>query len=477
MWVARGILYAPDEALARGQRHVNPEPLSAPHVQLDMMRALISARLVDLVAQARGMTASPEEISAHLEADPKLSRFKPNGVQLADGRVLPATLGDFGLSMEVLQTHARQELLSRKLTEALLQSMTTEQLWELWQRRHDLASALIVEISNTPSSQEIDDFVALQGPRVEAHFREHQSRYQPAPQVILTLLRLPPEQPLDDDARARLARGRALLEASSAQGQPPTSDQARALGLTLEPAQALVRQEDPAAFAAPVGQAGLSLGRPPGSYAWLVERKPPAPPATLSPAVRREIAAELLRIGQPSQAALATFERARALLRGLKRDASGKAQPASLRQIVQALGALDARVHLLQEPFARDPEGFIPKVGLASPLSDALFTMTLGPGALLEAPVLSRQTLYAGALLDRRRPDRAAFEAALPTWREDTIKAQRPYILDEYLASLAQRRGVTMNLHPLKARYGHLRKATPTPPPPSEPPAKTPSRP
>lgn len=449
-WSARGILYAPDEALASGVTTINTAQLSMPHVQTIMAQSMLKAQLVEREAQRRGLTASEQEISAALDGDPMLARFQPDGVHLKDGRVLPSPLVSFGLSVELLRAYARQDVLADKLIEALLKEITDEQIWESWRTRQDKASAIIVQISNTPTSQEISSLIESQPERIKSYLEAHPDRFQTPKMTLLTMLRFA-------DPSAAPALQLKALEAAVAELKAGAAVQevAKKHNLKIDLKQRLMRQEDSEAAQAKVGQVGLSKDRPRGTYAWVVEgfEEPRMPP--LNPALQREIAAELLRTSAPNPAALKSAAIAQQYLKTLK---AAKLDVAS-RDAIEALNG--ARVFELQD-FAHEPNGYIPKIGLVPELAQTLFSFESST-ALTAEPVFSREDLYVARLTDRKRPRREDFEAQKTQLRDSLIKELRPVILDQYLGKLIDDNKIQMNLAPLRERYGRFEKKKTTP--------------
>lgn len=448
-WSARGILYAPDDALASGITTIDPKQLSMPHIQTTMTQSLLKAEAVEREAAHRKITASAQEISDLLDRDPKLSRFKADGVHLEDGRILPAPLVSFGLSAELLRAHARQDILADKLTEALLVEITDEQIWQAWRQRQAKASAIIVQISNTPTAQELSELIARDPARVKAYLEAHPDRFQTPKMTMLTMLRSQdPSAPIETQLKALELAVAELKAGSSAQ------EVAKKHHLKLELKQRLMRQEDPAAAHAKVGQVGLSKQQPRGTYAWVVEgfEAPKMPP--LNPALQREIAAELLRTSAPGQSALKTAAIVREHLQTLKpAKPNSTTLDAATRASIEALGT---RVFEIQD-FTHEPNGYIPRIGLVPELATTLFSFE-SPSSMTAEPVFSREDLYVARLTDRQRPKREDFDAQKAQLRESLLKELRPAILEQYIGKLIDDNKLEMNLQPLRDRYGRFEK-------------------
>jgi len=347
--------------------------------------------------------------------------------------------------MDLLRDYARQDVLADKLTDALLAEITDEQIWQSWRARQDKASAIIVQISNTPTSQEISQVIEAQPERITSYLQAHPDRFQTPKMTRLTMLRLAdPSAPQDTQLKALNEAIDELKAGSSPQ------EVAKKHSLTLELNQRLMRQEDPDAAHAKVGQVGLSKARPRGTYAWVVEGfdEPKMPP--LNPALQREIAAELLRTSSPVPSAL---QSAATALQHLKAVQAAKLDVAA-RDAIEALNG--ARVFELQD-FTHEPNGYIPKIGLAPELAQTLFSFE-SPAALTAKPVFSREDLYVARLTARKRPRREDFEAQQAQLRQSLLKELRPMILEQYLGKLIDDNKLQMNLEPLRERYGRFEK-------------------
>lgn len=446
-WVTRSILFAPDQVLASGNAKISAQTLAMPHLQTLMSRAMLHAALVEILAAERRIEVAAEEINERLSSDPMLNRFKPDGIHLKQGQVIPTPLIELGLSLELLREYARQEVLNKKLTEHLLNEVSDDTLWQLWSQRQETVSALIVQIPNVPSAQAIDALIAKEPEALTAHLEAHRDRFESPRMVVLDLL-LAPAELSDQDA---LKRAQALLESGT-----PAEQVAAQTGLKLSAQQSMMRQEDTPAFRAKVGQVGISKNAPRGTYVWKVTGfKEPAMPE-LNHAFKREIAADLLSSRGPVQAAQRTFERARQQLRMLQFKPDQTPDPASVQETLRALEIFELKAQVT-EHFPRDEQGFIPKVGLAKPLSDALFQLSpLAP--MIEQPILSRGVVFAGILLEHKRAKREDFDKQRDTLRPQLLEQLRPRILEDTLARLEAQRQVKMDLSPLKRRYGQYEK-------------------
>ncbi len=448
---SRGILFAPDAVLAAGERTIPMDRLAQVPVQLGLLRAAILRALAEQEAKTRGIVITDAQIDAQIAEDPRLARFTLDGVQLADGTKLPVTLAQLGMSLDDLRALARETLLQRAVEDALLAEVSEQTLWTLYQADQDRVSALIVAVDNVPTSEELDAFLRTHGERVEAKFNADPMRYAQPSMTRLTMLRHP-----DND----LTKLQQAVEALAGEEKP--EQLAQRLGLSVEPEQQLLRDEDRPAQQADPGKAGLTRDGARGTYAWLKLGTTPVQPATLDRPLRREIAAALLREEAPTPAASRKVQAALLTMRDMERGPEGAPSPESIERVTSALRQIEGLRVTIVPPFPREAQGFIPTIGLAQEVSEAAFKLSPEQPVWPE-PVLSRQVVYGLALLSRERPDRAEFEAKRDALRASYAQTQRTTILEDALLNRPGAEPIEVDSSALRARFGAPIKPSRTP--------------
>ncbi|MEM1347019.1 MAG: peptidylprolyl isomerase [Myxococcota bacterium] len=440
--IRRSILFAPDDVIRSDKPEPNPSQFKLPTVHMNVTRILVARSIAEAEAKKRGLTVTDSERDAQLAHDPNLARFLATDAP---------PLERLNLTLEDVHNAARQAVLRRKLEDALLADLTLEDAWADYQRTHDRANLLVVSIPNTPSSAEIDRFTAdpKNASVISSYFEAQKRRFSTPRLVDTTHLAIPRGADL-----APFADALSIAKKRLSQGEL-AAEIAKDTNLELRPDQTMVQPEDPAAFGAKTGEVGVSIGKPRGSYVWRVDGHIEPPPATLHEARKREVAAELLRTRTITGSGAALFTRAK--------DALGALTPAQLASpelgraaVTSALKGSRAAV-VLTGPIARDPNGFIPKIGVSKPLMNAAFELTMTDPVTTSA-VKGEQLLYAARLLSREVPQREDFDARAEHWLDAYRERLRPVIFERALEQWLQDYGVQMNIQPLRDTFGKIEK-------------------
>lgn len=444
--LGRGILTAPDTILAKGVKTVPKDRFHVPFVQNTTTRALVMKQLSQLEAEKRGLSLSLSELDDFARQDPMLSRFIGDVIILGDGTKLGYGLDALGMTMADVHELARERLLKQRLEDQLVKEVTDEQIWRAWSHAHDRLRAVIVRVSNTPSSAEIDDFIAsdkaAKTSEIKNYFDANARRYRRPRMTEVTLMRAPKE-----GQRALLEEAVSLLEA----GEDAT-DIAQRLGLELATQQHLVRQEDPSVFRAKIGARGVSMRAPRGDYAWEVTGVLESEAATLDRALEREVASTLLQQGNQVHSAKGRAAKVVAKLRGLPETPTTD-QLASLTKLDRP-GSIKAWT---SDWLVREDNGFVTGVGANQTFQDRLFELTQ-EDPLLATPIVGDQYLWVAKLIAREHPDRVTFDAQKEQNRARFLEAVRPRIFDINFRTWREDYNVKLELSPLRDKYSKPEK-------------------
>jgi hypothetical protein len=437
------------------RRALPTDVLQAPHVQHGTALNLLAILWTRQEAEKRGIKVDDAELEAKLSEEAPLRRFA--GLD-AEGRA--KLLAEFGLEPSDLTLVARDTALSDKLAQALLDELTEAQLWELWKDKEERVEVDVFAVPNTPSSEELTAFEQSHAADIEAHHRANPEKYvEPLARQVRILQAAPAEgltPQAEQEARAKLERWRAQIKdlpsfeaLAKAHSTHPTREQGGALGL-------VVQRQRPEAFRVPVGQASEVLQGRDGLYLLYVEAEQGGQPLALTPPLRREIAASLLRSRGPTAEGRRLSE---ALAKAWKEAGDpSKSSP--------ALDALLEKEHLRRTkglPFdERGPEEevFVPGVGRAPPVLRAVRGLTAK--APISAPIFWEGQLYVLGLKKRGVAERARFEKEKDAFARDWKTRNRASIIQARVEADERRAGLWLDLAPVAARYGRAtRKPTP----------------
>jgi hypothetical protein len=433
-------LVAPD-----GQTEAPKERLASPHLQVNVVRNLLSSKIIMQQAERRDLEATLDEKVAALESKSRLAAY---AAILKKGDEKAPELEKRGLALEDLDLVATELVLRDKLRDQLVAQIDDEQLWQAYQQQNDRMRLLLAGVRNTPTMEEISAFVEEHPERIEAHFSANKKDYRSPTMVELTILAPEPGKSVDasvlEKAAARLDKG----------DKPQVI--AKDLGLRSDPTALLVRGENPKAFDAEVGSTDFQTSGARGAYAWKVGEKRDSKAPTLTASLNREIAAELLRDQSvvPSKG-----ERVKEAIAALKELDLPEGDDAAK----QALDALETKLEakgldVEQTPmFARNGRGFIPGVGLAEEVAKKAYELELD-APVADEPILSRGKVWAVRVLDHQTKDREAFEEEKEAFRKEYAERVRDRLVDQLVSYYEDEHDATLDLAPLQIKYGKLQK-------------------
>ncbi|MBA2662104.1 MAG: peptidyl-prolyl cis-trans isomerase [Bradymonadaceae bacterium] len=452
----RSLLFAPEREDGGRYHEVPPERLATSHVQITATQGLVAREIVRAEAARRSIRCETFEAHKLLVSHPQLARFAPllEAPESFESAALLAELAELALDAEDLRELACEELLTTKLEASLLAGITDEELWAAYRQARDTVDLVMVTMTNTPASSELDSFLEQDAVRenslIEAHYNANLEHFVMPRAVRLTMLKAPAGQ-----SGAELTEKLQQAANRLSSGEAPQAA-ASGLGLVLETGSVLLAAENPRAYGAQVGDTGFEAEGARGFYAWQVEGFREPEPLALTRPLRREIAADLLRGQGIVASARAKLEPALSAMRAVKADKHAtlsNEQVERLREEIAAQGLTLVR----SGPFGFSQQGYLPGVGLAQEAVTAAFSLTAENPTLGE-PVLARDRVFAFRLAARDQPSRDGFKQELADFRESFIASRRTQIVGDFVSSRQAEAGVEINTLPLRIKYGVLKK-------------------
>lgn len=456
--VHRSLLFAPPKEDGSRYLEVPADRLAAPQLQSLLVESLLENAIVKEEAKRRGLNCSPEDVRKQLASQRQLERF---GVmfaeegEAAEHPALVAELATLRMTPEDVREVACEDVLRKKVQAALLADIDEAELWAAYQNARNTVDLLLVAVNNTPSSAEIDAFLAQdqarQESQIEAHFVKYPERYMLPRMARLTMLKAPVGQG-GPEVVEKLQQ--AVHRLSS--GEEPAAI-ASGLGLVLESDSELQVGENPRVFGQKVGGTGIEMEGPRGSYAWRLEEIREPSKLELTRPLRREIAAELLRQDGVLESVQQKLQPA---LEAMKAMGSLKAGESLSEEKVEALREKLAEHGLkLQRTtaFSRSPQGFIPGVGLAEEVVEAAFDLRENKPTM-DTLVASRERVFAFRLAARERPTRAGFQKEKNSFRKGYLDGRSDRIVQDLVSAKLTDAELTVDLSALRIKYGVLAK-------------------
>ncbi len=438
----------------------DPDWMKAPHVQIDLIRNLARFHIVRRAAEERGLEITAAEETSFLAEHEPLKRYLPLLQNGEDADALGDELDAVGLSIDDVRHLIHDMILTEKLTQALAEEFSDEELWAIYQQAHDEADIIAVRLHNTPASHEIDRALDQYDAEIRAFYREHRNRYRIPPQVITTILKAD-----SDDENPPLEEAAEQL----GEGDRDPADIASDFGLTLEAELSVTRHENPAAHQSEVGAIGVLWESRRGPYAWRVEQKTEAQPRSLDRPLRREIASRVLREQEgitPSNRQRA--QRAREIL--AEPDADQPLSESMQADLIERLEEAGFEV-IHTGLFSLQGSEVIPEIGLAENVVEALQKRDLDDP--VTDPILDRNAVYVARIVERNHPDREQFDEERDAFREQFLERNRHRLVDNYVRKYQRDEGVEFNTRPLVEHYGPYKKPEnlQTPPSAGDPPS------
>lgn len=414
---------------------VAPEKLAAPSVQFSTAHAVLSRKVVANEIARRKIEITRKEIEELYHTDPQYKGF---AWLLDHPEERPKVLEKLHLSEDDFYSVGQDGIARQKLSAQLIDEISDEEIWNAWAFEHNTVSIAAVAAPNIPTSNEIDEFVEKYPDKIKTFFEANAKRFRQPRRVIVDAV-VANNQGHDKllDAMKQLQDGKEVMEI------------ALATGLEAQHSVRMIRQENNKAFQGQVGDVGLETSGPRGTYAWRVIGFEESETAELNRGLMREIAAELLRTSKPTASVKKRMTNARQALAKIGKNPT----PEKIARAQEALAKQKLELKVLRD-FRNDANGSIPIYGLAPEVLDAAFKLTSKrPTSPL---ILSRENVFVIHLLDRKKPDRKAFEAEKESWSNNYRQQARQTIVDRFVQNTVG--NPAMNLRPLGIRYGVLTK-------------------
>ena len=421
------LLFGPE-----GLTEMPPERLAIPHIHLTMTRALLGRELMMAEATRRGIAPTDAELHAWLEENDKLDRL---ATVLDDEAKLAAALEPYGLTRADLLEVARVSVTTDAFTDALVEAVTDEEVWQTYEQQRSTRTLAVVTMSNVPTSEEIDAFVRDEPQAIDEYYRENVNEFRIPRRARINIVRPAPGTKVDDATLAKAA-------ADLARGVQPVTV-AKTHGLEYELDVEVVRAENPKAFAAKPGETGWEADGPRGAYAWRLQGFESSRLPEMTRPLRRQIAAKILRVDSLTPHAEKRLDELARTLEKLPKDELAAAFVSKEDVEFEVVTATD------------HPRGLLPGFGLAEEVVEAAFRTGVGE---VSEPLLSRERGFVFKVLDRTVATREEFDANLAANRKAYQDAFRPRALQLWVEGALQEKQATVDTKPLRVKYGVLQK-------------------
>lgn len=413
----------------RANRVPPVEALASADLRRRVVIKALETRVVRIEVERRGLQPEPAEMTAALV---NAARGRPFTSPVADPA--PADL-DARLAARYVSPIARvrsvaADLLgARALAEALLDEVDDATHRARWLRDSTRITLDLLFVPRVPTSQEIEATVKLRPDDIDIWYAVNAARYvRPERARVRRLFAR-----AKDASPAALRAARARVEGWASQlASGADLDTIMRLGDGPEAKRdgkvgRVTRAQNPAAFAAKEGGQTPPQREGVGADAgWAVYHVESILPGLERPshdaALRREIAATLLREGDVLPNARQVAERTRALL-------IARPDSRTLQNWIKS-----NRVKRREtKPFPRSERTLVPGVGLAPALVDAAFALRT-PGAV--TPVVRvRQDYVIARLVERDTPDPASWASVKAEYIEAWKRRSRSTIVEDWLSS------------------------------------------
>ena len=414
-------IFAPPKAFAQGTWRVDERARGSRVFRYKLMRELIADAVLEREAAKRQITVTPQDLDAYIKQSPVLNRFEPDGVRMPGGALLPLPAEVLGFTLEDVRDAARRELLRERLRARLLTEFTPEHFWKVWAHDKERVEAILVGVPNRPAAYEVDSFVDNNAQAIEQHYKSKPEAFQTTARTTVTMLRQTQATPTGAAEQA-LER----LRAGDAPAQVATQ-----LNLELRASVEVVRAQDRAIARAKIGESGISQWPDKRKRVWVVRGRSAPKLLPLDKNLRREIAHTLMRARGIIPSARTSWAKARRALEALPAPKALK-RPGARAGALASLQSQGWQVIWPERAFVRSKSDFVPQVGVAPQLLEALFEAQ--PGEVLPQPVLQDRTIWAARVLSHARPSREVYEAQKDTFKAQYLAAQKDGLLDVFVA-------------------------------------------
>ena len=387
----------------------------------------LETRVVRTEVDRRGLQPEPVAMTTAL-ANAALGRPYSAPLKAAPPADLEARLAAKYISSVARVRSVAADLLgSRALAESLLDEVDDATHRARWLRESTLLTLDLLFVPRVPTSQEIEATTKLRPDDIDIWYAVHAARYtRPERARVRRLFAR-----AADTSPAALKAARARIDAWAARLRDGDDlDTVMALGDGPEAERdgkigRVTRAQNAAVFEVEVGQQTAPV-REVETPGWTIYHLESILPALDRPshdsALRREIAATLLREGDALPHAMQVAERTRNLL---------IARPDST--ILKGWLKSNRIKSKQTKPFHRSERTLVPGVGLAPALVDAAFELR-SPGAV--TPIVRvRQDYVIARLVERTTPDLATWATAKTAYIEAWKQRTRATVVEDWLSS------------------------------------------
>ena len=434
-----------------------------------VLEQMINQRLLIQAARELGLRVTDDERSDAIRENPI---FQDKSKNFDFKRYKNIVEGYFKTTTRVYEEFYRQQMLVERMADVIQSTarMTKEELEQSYRQREtkvDLEfvnlSPNIYKIGAKPTDADIDAFIKDQMPKVEAFYKDNESRYRKPKKLQLAHIfweigaDFSEDQITDREERAQLTvddlkKGAKFEDQAKDYSQDSkTREKGGDLGtFTLEDLTARYGAkfaED--VFALEQGKTSSELRSEKGFHVVKVTKETPAVEKPLE-SVQRDIARELVIAEQAEAKAKAEAER---LLAGIK---AGKTLE-ELTKVEPAPASPDAKPVQFNPlssikanntgPVAR-MMGMIPQLGIDKDLARAAFELTKEkpiPEKVWQVSGFGGKTHVVFRLIDKIEPDMAMFAEAEPVLRKNLLAGRRQHQLSSWLDSKREASAIQVN--------------------------------
>lgn len=427
------LLFAPD-----GVTELPPERLALPHVHLTMTRSLLSQKAILEEVERRGLMPDEEALVGWLTEHDRLGKY---GKRMDQPEKLAAMLEPLGLDRDDLLRVARAEVASDRLTEALLEEVSDEEIWETYRAEKTTRTVALVSTSNLPTSDEIDEYVGDHPAEIEEYLRKNPKRFRVPRRVTVNLVRPTPGEDVPDETMKKAA-------AELGEGIQPVTV-ARHFDLEHQENVNMVKGENPKAFRSEPGSFGWVPDGPRGAIAWKVVGFQPSRMPEMSRTLRREIAAEIMR--RKSVVPSVHDKLSDALSKIEKTDLKDESAVDELEKAIESGSDVEFEI----KTFPNSSRGVLPGHGLAEEVLESAFETDVGESG---GPLLSRERGFAFLVLAKTVASKKKFREDLEGNRKAYLEALRPRVTQMWVEKKLAKENPSIDVKPLRIRYGVLKK-------------------
>lgn len=419
--------------------------LKAVPAQTTLVQNLIHFQILRHLAAEEGLSITDTEETTFIAENEILSPFSPLFQDDPQADQIKEALDAVGLTIDDVRHLAHDMILEQKFIDLLARDFSDDELWTIYQANRDMADLIVVEMSNTPTSEEVDRAVQEKDAQIRAYYRDNRARYFVPAGTFATLLQARRDA---DPTKTKqiLEQAKRRME----KGEDP-QEIAEELNLLFRQDIRIIPAADRAAADAEIGQIGISLSGPRGPHLWRIDERRDGVQRKLNRPLMREIAAQLVRQGELTSSNKERAQKIRNIFDSLQSNAPLTDE--QIQKLVKELETVDARIKVHHTGlFGLSESGFIPQLGLSEELSKAVKDLSLD--SPITDPLLDRERILIARLADRQPPTREGFEEARDEFRAEFLEQNSHRLAERAVQTYGQSVGVQMNLAPLGEHLG-----------------------